>query len=94
MKLELEITNESICAALRHAAPFWASAYHAAIDGGYVRTREEPRKLVPLNIKRGLEMMLERAGGFTEWGTKPQDWDRSACDCFIQYAAFGQILYS
>lgn len=50
---------------------------------------------ITIEIERGLLMMLQlmaRRNYATGWS--PAEWDGPTCDCFVQYAAFGKLVYS
>ncbi len=105
MKVTIEIADEDIRAALQTAAEsgigYWAEEL-VGIDGLLSEVWVTEREGVAdtchtLDIERGLRMMLQREvqtdGAALGRGQSPRWWDADQADAFVQYAAFGKLVY-
>lgn len=54
------------------------------------------RRTHKLDIERGLRMMFTDLFPCRQYETptSPAKWDARTADCFVQYAAFGKLVYS
>ncbi len=96
MKIEIEIADNDIRDVLGRSHITWGTLgnFGAVLPAVAVHKTSGDKyqdQTVPLDLKRGLRMMLTTPGVFAE--PRPATWDAYQCDCFVQYAAFGELRY-
>lgn len=94
MKITLDIPDEDIRAALQTAKKnpsYWARGLEYNREGAEIFALVFPRDALemPLDIERGLCTMILGGYEIGEIGF----WDGPQSDAFVQYAAFGKIVY-
>ncbi len=104
MRVTLEISDADIIAALRTASEsgigYWSVGLYKTDAGNWVVYERDARKGDAgklLDIERGLRMMYGPdidGNDRRPWAAvTPRWWDASAADLFVQYAAFGKLVY-
>lgn len=100
MKLTIDIPETAIQEALEIWANLtdasWCIQHNVNATEPWVKVRTErmrgasdKERSFKLDLERGLRLMYEN----DRWRTPITRWRQFECDCFVQYAAFGEIRF-